>query len=442
MKAERGRGRRRSRGGLRAGGALLAALLAAPAAAQSFLDAYKAGIAASEAGDWARVESSMRVAIGGRPEENRRLPLQLHFKPYLPHFYLGLALAEQGACEEALEAFVESDRQGVVQTLPDEHAVLQTRRQACEARLAADSEARRREVEAGDLVARARAAVEGAGRLVPDAEAEPDLAQAWERGEPSLAARLEEARSHLQRAERALAEAGRREGGLAAAGDLAQGVLAQVETIRREAELREQTVGAEKARAEERLEGLRSAARDLLGRSEELAAKVAAVGRRRAALEGTLRRTAGAGPGLPLAELGELAGRIEHDMAGLRSAAEPPPEPLLAAADAWLRGEPEAVLAALGGPRPAPEAGPEAGLGFREPRARAHALLLRGAAAFALYQAGGGRDPELLEAARLDLEECRRTDPSVEPVPRAFSPRFRAFFEQAAGAEAPGTADD
>jgi hypothetical protein len=169
---------------------------------------------------------------------------------------------------------------------------------------------------------------------------------------------------------------------------------------------------------------------------------VAAVGRRRAALEGTLRRTAGAGPGLPLAELGELAGRIEHDMAGLRSAAEPPPEPLLAAADAWLRGEPEAVLAALGGPRPAPEAGPEAGLGFREPRARAHALLLRGAAAFALYQAGGSREPGLLEAARLDLEECRRTDPSVEPVPRAFSPRFRAFFEQAAGAEAPGTADD
>jgi len=442
MKAERGRGRRRSRGGQRAAGALLAALLAAPAAAQSFLDAYKTGIAAADAGEWARVESSMRAAIAGRPEEDRRLPLQLHFKPYLPHFYLGLALAEQGACEDALEAFAESERQGVVQTLPDENAVLQTRRQACEARLATDTEARRREAEAGDLVARARAAVEGAGRLMPDAEAEPDLSQAWESGEPSLAARLEEARSHLLRAERALAEAGRREGGLEAAGDLAQGVLAQVEAIRREAELREHAVGAEKARAEERLDGLRAAARDLLGRSEELAAKVAAVGRRRAALEGTLRRTSSAGPGLPLAELGALAGRIERDMAGLRAAAEPPPEALLAAADAWLRGDPEAVLAALGGPRPPPDAGTGTGLGFREPRARAHALLLRSAAVFALYQAGGGRDPGLLEAARLDLEECLRTDPSVEPVPRAFSPRFRDFFAGVAGAEPPSATGD
>lgn len=431
----------RVRWGPGAAAVLLAALLAAPGAAQSFLDAYKTGVAAAEAGEWERVEDPMRTAIAGRAEEASRLPLQLHFKPYVPHYYLGRALAERGACPEALEAFAESERQEVIQKLADEHTALEAARAACRERLASAARARQRAAAAADLVAEARSAVESVGKLVPDPEAEPDLAESWERGEPSLAARLTEARSHLQRAERVLAEARRGDGDLDPANELARGVLAQVEAIRREAGLHRQAVAEEKARAAGRLEELRGAARDLLRRSEELARRVTAVGRRRTALEATLRETADAGAGLPLAELGELSARIERDMARLRGAAEPPPQILLDAADAWLRGEPEAVLVALGGPRPSAGDEPAPGIRLREPRARAHALLLRAAAAFALYQAGGGAEPELLAAARLDLEECRRIDPSVQPVPRAFSPAFRELFERAGGEPSGGAGD-
>jgi hypothetical protein len=418
--------------------AALVLLLAAPAGAQSFLDAYKAGVEAAEAGDWARVESLMRTALAGRAEESDRLVRHLHFKPYLPHYYLGRALAERGACPEALEAFAESERQGVTQKLAGEHAALQAAKAACTERLAAEADNRRREAAAGELVARAAAALDAAEALLPDPETKPELARAWETGEPSLAARLGEARAHLERAERAFARARDGAGGLDTAADLARGTLAQVEAIRREAELRERAVAADRARAVERLEALRGSARELLRRSAGLASEVAAVGRRRAALEGALRESGEADPGGPIAALDELTARIEREMARLRGAAEPPPQVLLSAAEAWLRGDPEAVLIVLG--RPGADADPDQSRGreLREPRARAHALLLRAAAAFSLYHAGGGRDPALLEAALQDARECRRTDPAVTPVPRAFSPRFRAFFDAAEPGPAAG----
>lgn len=419
------------RPGFALAGLVAAVVLAAPVAAQSFLDSYKAGVAAAETGEWEEVESAMRTAVAGRPEEANRLPLQLHFKPYLPHFFLGRALAERGACREALESFAESERQGVIQKLADEHALLRGRKAACEERLAAEAATRQREDVAGELIARARRAVAGAEELVPDAESEPDLARAWEAGEPSLATRLAEARGLLQDAERALAEARRGEGEPDGAADLARGTLTQVEAVVREAALRKQAVADERDRAVERLADVRRAARELLGASAELAAEVAAVGRRRAVLEGLLRETADSGSRQTLAELDGISGRIEREMAHLRGMAQAPPKALLEAAEAWLRGEPEAVFTALGGALPTADADAPPALRLREPRARAHALLLRAAAAFALYHAGGGQEPEMLEAARRDAAECRRTDPSVEPVARAFSPRFRAFFEQA-----------
>jgi len=415
--------------------AFLAAALASPLAAQSFLDAYRAGVEAAEAGDWERVESSMRTAIEGRPTEERRLPLQFHFKPYVPHYFLGRALAEQGKCAAALEAFAESENQGVIQNLEEEHALLLAAKAACEERLTSEAEARHQRREVAEAVARAGEALEAARALVPDAETDPDLAAAWAQGEPSLATRLEEAEDTWRQAEAIVETAAPGDPELETAADLARGAVGQIEAIRREAALRGEAVAEEKARAVERIEGLRRTGERLLARGDGLAADVPEVRLRRAAVERALRESAGAGPDLPLQALRELGNGLEREIGGLRATAEPPPARLLAAADAWLRGEPEGVLAALA---PADGAGgggsaggdPEADdLGFADRRARAHALLLRAAARFALYH-GGGRDPALLEAARRDLEECHRADPSLRPVPRAFSPRFRAFFDE------------
>jgi hypothetical protein len=415
--------------------ALVAAALAPPLAAQSFLDAYKAGVEAAEAGDWERVEGSMRTAIEGRATEERRLPLQLHFKPYVPHYWLGRALAEQGECPAALESFAESESQGVVQNLEEEHALLQAAKAACEEGLAAEAETRRQKREVAEAVAQAGDALAEARGLVPDAESDPDLAAAWERGEPSLAARLAEAEATWRRAEEIVAGAAPGDPELERATELARGTVTRLEAIRREAALRREALAEEKARAVERIEGLRRTGERLLSRGGGLATDVPAVRLRRAAVERALRESAAAGPDRLLQELRELGNGLERDIARLRATAEPPPEPLLAAADAWLRGEPEGVLAALepgGGVGGGDGDGdPEAqGIGFDDPRARAHAHLLRAAARFALYHGGGGRDPGLLEGARQDLRECHQADPALLPVPRAFSPRFRAFFEE------------
>ncbi|HEX6201032.1 MAG TPA: hypothetical protein VF150_12260, partial [Thermoanaerobaculia bacterium] len=320
-------------------------------------------------------------------------------------------------------------------------ALLLAAKAACEERLASEAEARRHRREVAEAVAQAGEALESVRALVPDPGSDPDLAAAWERGEPSLAARLAEAEATWRQAEELAAGAAPGDPELETATELARGTVTQLEAIRREAALRREAVAEEKARALERLEGLRRTGERLLGRGGGLAADVPEVRLRRAAVERALRESAGAGPDLPLQALRELGNGVEREIARLRATAEPPPERLLAAADAWLRGEPEGVLAAL---EPAGGAGAGGGagdgdaedeLGFDEPRARAHALLLRAAARFALYHADGGRDPALLEGARRDLQECHRADPALRPVPRAFSPRFRAFFDDV-------TADD
>lgn len=406
------------------GAAALAALLAAPPVrAQgegSFLDAYKAGVDAVQAEDWPLVERRMRAAIAGRAEEADRLLRHFHLKPYLPHFYLGLALAEQGRCAEALDAFAESERQGVVTGLADEIAILRARTASCRERLAAAEEDRDRRQAVADLVAKAETSAASVAELATD----PTLAPSWNRGEPSLAARLEEARKTAERARARLEDDGAPDDeALAAATDLARGALGQLEAIRRESELRRSALAQDAEKAAARVSALTGTGRELLASTRGLAATAPALGRRRSALAEAVDAAAGAGSERSLAETQELAQALERRIAELRAAAAPPPKALVAAADAWLRGEPDGVLEALAGAE-----GPDSAPVFDDPRAQVHALLLRAAAAFSLHESGGGSDDRWLEAARRDAAACRGLDPDLAPLPRAFSPRFRTFF--------------
>ena len=61
-------------------------------------------------------------------------------------------------------------------------------------------------------------------------------------------------------------------------------------------------------------------------------------------------------------------------------------------------------------------------------RMKAHVLLLRSAARFALYLLSEEKDDALKQAALADARDCRKLDPQALPSPRVFSPRFLAFF--------------
>ncbi len=199
------------------------------------------------------------------------------------------------------------------------------------------------------------------------------------------------------------------------AADLARGAGTKLQALRKEIELRLQSAAESKEELRRRLEPLRRAARRELDATTDLAPYPPGIAERRADLQAAI--DASTDPGLSLPGLKEVRARLESSTERLRAAAEPPPGPLVEAAAAWLRGDPEAVLAALHD------------VELAEPRAEAHADLLRAAARFDLYRAGGSRHPRLLEAARADVLACRRADPSLVPLAKAFPPSFVRFFE-------------
>jgi hypothetical protein len=93
-----------------------------------------------------------------------------------------------------------------------------------------------------------------------------------------------------------------------------------------------------------------------------------------------------------------------------------PPTELLNGARAYFDGQYEKAVALL------------ARTSDLRGRAAAQSLLLRSAARFALYRAGGEKDAELRRLAAEDAGAARRADPSLLPDADAFSPQFAEFF--------------
>jgi hypothetical protein len=93
-----------------------------------------------------------------------------------------------------------------------------------------------------------------------------------------------------------------------------------------------------------------------------------------------------------------------------------PPVDLLSGARAYFDGHYERAVALLA--RPAALRG----------RAAAQSLLLRAAAQYALFKAGGGTQEDLRRLAARDAAASRRADATLEPDREAFSPDFVDFF--------------
>lgn len=394
-----------------AAGGLLLLLVTVSVAAQDFLGRYRQGLEAMEAERWEEAARALGQAIAERPQESARIPLRFYFKSYLPFYFLGRARFELGDCPAALAAWDESERQGVVQRFP-EYEVLQAERWTCRQRLESEESARAAAIGWSRL--RVAEAQERAQALA-DRDGDPDVRRVWEE-DSSLAGRRREAEALLDRARRRLAE--QSEVGaveeIRRAGEMAARAGEELEAAGRRVEVLASERSAERREALREIEELAAAGRRELEAASFLAPYPPGIARRRDDLESALA-AAGAAAEEPQ-RLEELRQALADAVARFRRSVAPPPRKLQEAARALFAADYPQVLEIL------------RDIEMAEPRAAAQAHLFQAAARFALYALGGESDPELLASVRRHILSCRQADPGLEPLPRAFSPRFREIF--------------
>ncbi len=121
--------------GLYLGIGLLWLGLAVPTVWADAEESFKEGIEAVDLERWREAEGHFRQAVAANGQESdRRIFISGAFsRPYLPHFYLGWALFQQGpdACEAALEAWDVSESQAVVVSFRRLHQDLLKGRTSC-----------------------------------------------------------------------------------------------------------------------------------------------------------------------------------------------------------------------------------------------------------------------------------------------------------------------
>lgn len=252
--------------------------VAAPVAAD-FLASYKEGIRAIEQQQWERAAHLMRVAIASRPKEKGRLPRRMYFHDYIPHYYLGLALFEQGDCDGALQSWTESQRQGLI-ARRKEHEIILAKRPICDKR---------------------------------SVKVNPQESQ-------KLGAVNEPATDALHQLETSQSDAEQ---------------LRKVIEARKEAE--------EQAKTRQQLNRLSQAAREVLASMDRYGAYPPQLDRQRASLEQLAWTSEAVGPETPAAEVEDLRARLSRSVSVLRKAFQPPPAELLAAAEAYFAGSYEEV---------------------------------------------------------------------------------------------------
>jgi len=375
-------------------------------AANEFLEFYKLGLTAVDAGDWEAAAEMMQKAIERQPEARAKVKKGLYFRRYIPYFYLGKARYESGDCRDALAAWSLAESQGVVARFP-ELEELNAGRASCEQQRT-DLEFARQE--AHRVIQRATVASADSRRslevLASSGQAVGSLPARQEKADRALA----EARSRLNAGGNVLAEI---EGAAAAADQARQ----EFDSIRREVEQQRNALSSRQEQLIADLEGLIESAKENLGASEYLKPYPRGVSRRRAAVQTVLEKAGSIDADLSTGELEALKSELETADSRLRSAVSPPPPELTSAAEAFLLGDYTAVLTIL-------EASE-----FSSVRAASHAHLLNAAALFTLFYFEGGSQPELLERAREEVLYCRAADPSRLPPASVFSPRFITFFD-------------
>lgn len=402
----------------RAAWLLALAMLAGPALHADYRDAYKRGLDAFEGKRWEEAARLLRQAIGEHPEAGAGI---LGMRRYTPHYFLGVALVEQGDCRGAADAFDTAEKQGKLSR--EELRDLGQRRQACRGRIQKASDAAaaaQREVDAASTALAQVAAVESS----------PLMRDAWREGSPSLAARQEAAANQLAAARAQLARADRElDADKAAEADRsAQAARRELESLLAAATARRDELQTE---AQRELATLHKATEDARRRvasvSKTFAPLPAAVAKQTARLDEAIARAAAADAETPAAELRRLQDALKVPLRELQAAIKPPPDELQRAAASYFAGDYDGVLTTLGA------------ASFADPRAAAHACLLRAAALHALHLAQGerGSAPSPEQAARQELQRCVASPLAVKPLATVFPPSFLALYAEVAAGRPP-----
>jgi hypothetical protein len=376
-----------------------------------YRDAFRRGIQAARRERWAEVLDAMREARKEEPRDTgERINISgMDFVPYVPSYYLGLALYYQKDCGAAVRAWQVLDNDGGIKRISggDRERVTNFRK-ICATILAAEAKATPPEKPAppnakpspperpaGPDPAAVNAAAQAATTAIARAEEveralapltkDEFLSKVW-RNETALGATEQRGRDALQRARNEL-EAGRREPNLQRlqeAANSAAAALKEFSAVRGTAEKRRGELAADAKLEEER----RTREAEAAARKAEEARK-AEDARKTAAAETTAR-----------------------------PASFTPPPPLAEAARLFFRAQYAEAAASLSKQR------------YPDGLAAGHAALLRAASNYALYLVGGEKDQKLQEQAASDVRDARRVAPALQPDPRAFSPRFVEFFNR------------
>lgn len=360
----------------------LVALLVAAHASADYRDSFRRGIEALDRRDWAVAASLMRQARQEHPEEGERIRIVgMRFEVYLPAYYLGFALFQSGDCAGALEALDASAAQGAV-SRTGEVVRLESMRNECRPKVAA------LEPPPTPVVAPTRPSGPPPGFVEAQRRCEEELRSATEAANALAALRRNPEFAPVWRS---VPELSSRADQASLALSAARG---RFEAARGKADLREVEAAGAQATAAQR----------------EIAAIRAEVEARRAEVRGTKpvmvaeQPTARPSPAPTAPAAPTPAGTVTA------------PAEVRAASRSFLAGDYRATLATL------------SGASFSDARASAVAALLRSAAGYALYLAGGRTDSGLLARASADAALCRRLAPSLAPDRRAFSPAFAEFY--------------
>jgi hypothetical protein len=364
-------------------------------AADDYKSSFQQGFQAIDRKRYNEAAGKMRDAIRQQPAEGGDTVKisGSFFSPYLPHYYLGVALYYLNDCAGALAEWRESERQGVIARTPEAGTL-----KSLKAKCGSDP-----------LVEKTRTLAEGEmGRARRIDKTLRGLVEGQE-GRTSLGANSDFLQRKKQ-AEDALAVAGVKLEESKAAQD-PQGIDAARDLA---------------AQAAQQLQGLSDEATSLISawRTQQAELKQSAtVTPRREPVPRVPNVVPTAPAPIPTSP---TADQLLRASPALPATPKPAPVPaderarLRAAANAFFSGEYAATLSTLRHT-------------FSDQRAASQAALFSAAARMAIYWLGGGREKALLAQAQEDVRRCKSLGGTARRSESAFSPRFKAFFEHPYG---------
>jgi hypothetical protein len=341
---------------------------------------YGRGWTAYKQGNWKLVVEAMRAAIAERPVEQGRINIgSNNNQPYLPHYYVGLALFRLGDCRGAIESWRKSLAQGYVRKFRQENEDFSKYFPICDNEISIEA----------DLAA-AQTTMTSLQTLAQD----PLLAKVWS-SEPELGPAVAEASQQVAGARREFDTARRereqqRVTALTAARTSSSDARRKLDTLEQGARARQQALAAE-------------------ARAKQVPVTVAG-NTAPSPLPGSTPPSPGYTPPLPPTKPVQALG--------------PAPDQLRTGIQRFVSGQYREAIGALG----AVQSGG---------RWHAQAALFRSAASFSLYRATG--DARWRQTAQQAARECATLDPTLQADEQLLSPAFRRFFKetvQAAGASA------